>query len=361
MDVYLLLPVLLLHVVTLFCPVNGSNDTEGSELIWTINSSYVEYIISSKNLIISPSSWWLTWFVPWFCTVVSVLALPLNIMAIFIFLVKMKVRKPAVVYMLNLATADVIYICIFIFRIVYRFLGNNWLIGEEMCQFVMTSLYCNIYCSILLMMSISVDRFLAIVYPVWSLSWRTVNRAWLVCGIIWIISMASVVTLLINRQTFMLPALNITTCFDVLDSNVFNYFYFYYFIPYLIIFFILPLIVTTSCYIGTICNLCLPHAGHTLRRSRAIYLTAIVLFVFVISFGPSNILFLIHYLQMFRYRDDSLNFAYILTANMSSIRCCLNPLIYYYASSQFQTYISSLICCKRKVRNRKIKIAMVIP
>nr|DBA29752.1 TPA: hypothetical protein GDO54_005812 [Pyxicephalus adspersus] len=324
-------------------------------------SSYMEYNISSNNNTISLSSWWLTWFLPWFCVVVFILSLPLNNMAIFIFLVKMKVRKPAVVYMLNLASSDVIYICTWLFRIVYRFLGNNWLIGEGMCRFVMASLYCNKYGSILLMMSISVERFLAIVYPMRSLSWRTVKRAWLVCGIIWIISMASVVPLLINRQTFMLPAQNITTCYDVLDSKVFNGFFFKYFIPYLIIFFILPLIVTTTCYIGTICNLCLPHIGRTLHRSRAIYLTAVVLFVFVISFGPSNILFLIHYLQMFRYRDDSLNFAYILTANLSSIRCCLNPLIYYYASSQLQPYIGTLICCKRKVRNRSIEVALVIP
>ncbi|XP_073480012.1 proteinase-activated receptor 1-like [Aquarana catesbeiana] len=331
----------------------------GVNHVWTINvhNASVEYNISSKDFIISPSSWWLTRFVPSFYTVVVLLALPLNIVAIFIFVVKMKVKKPSIVYMLNLAATDIIFVCILPFRIVYRFSGNNWIIGEGMCRFVMAVLFCNMYCSILLMTSISIDRFIAVVFPVRSLAWRTVNRAWLVCGIIWIISLVSIVPLLIARQTYMLSALNITTCYDVLDSKDLKGLFFYYFIPYLIVFFVIPLIVTTLCYIGTICSLCLPHVECRHRRSRAIYLTAVVLFVFALCFGPTNILFLTSYLLIFRYNDDSLNFAYILSASMSSMSCCLNPIIYYYASSQSQTYIHNLLCCKRANRNRRNKVA----
>ncbi|XP_018415268.1 PREDICTED: proteinase-activated receptor 1-like [Nanorana parkeri] len=301
------------------------------------------------------TSWWLTKFVPSIHTVVFLVALPLNLMAIVMFLVKMKVRKAAVVYMLNLATADVLFVCILPFRIVYRFMGNNWLIGEGMCRFVMSSFYCNKYCSILFMTSISVDRFLAVVYPIRSISWRRVNRAWLVCGIIWVISLASTIPLLIPRLTFSITALNITTCFDVQDSKVFEGFSFYYFISYRIVFFIIPLFVITLCYIGTICSLCGGNVARTHWRSRAVYLTAVVLFVFVLSFGPTNVIFLTYYLQMYKYGDATLNFAYMLSASMSSIRCCLNPIIYFYASFQYQTYMSSLLCGKKTVRNRRTR------
>ncbi|CAI9621364.1 unnamed protein product, partial [Staurois parvus] len=106
--------------------------------------------------------------------------------------------------MLNLAIADTLLVSVLPFYIVYRFLENNWIFGEGMCRFVTAAFYCNTYCSVLLMTSISVDRFLAVVYPVRSLSWRTVTRAWLVCGVIWVMSLASTVPLLIIEQSFMI-------------------------------------------------------------------------------------------------------------------------------------------------------------
>ncbi|XP_074876192.1 proteinase-activated receptor 1 isoform X4 [Buteo buteo] len=53
---------------------------------------------------------WLTRFVPSVYTLVLVLSLPLNVTAILVFLKKMKIEKPAVVYMLNLALADVLFV-----------------------------------------------------------------------------------------------------------------------------------------------------------------------------------------------------------------------------------------------------------
>ncbi|CAI9614307.1 unnamed protein product, partial [Staurois parvus] len=112
--------------------------------------------------------------------------------------------------MLNLAIADTLLVSVLPFYIVYRFLENDWIFGEGMCHFVTAAFCCNMYCSVLLMTSISVDRFLAVVYPVRSLPWRTVTRAWLVCGVIWVISLASNVPLLIIDQTWEFSILDIT-------------------------------------------------------------------------------------------------------------------------------------------------------
>ncbi|CAH2297236.1 ase-activated receptor 1-like, partial [Pelobates cultripes] len=88
-----------------------------------------------------------------------------------------KIRNPAIVYMLNLAVADVLFASALPFQIAYRFSGSNWIFGSGMCSFVTGAFYCNMYCSVLLMTSISVDRFLGVVFPIQSLSWRTVHRS----------------------------------------------------------------------------------------------------------------------------------------------------------------------------------------
>lgn len=69
--------------------------------------------------------------------------------------------------------------------------------------------------------------------------------------------------------------------------------------------------------------------------------------VFVICFGPTNVLLLIHYIH-FSYNNslEYLYFAYVLCVCISSVSCCIDPFIYYYASSQYQRQLFSLLSCK---------------
>ncbi|XP_018427951.1 PREDICTED: proteinase-activated receptor 1-like [Nanorana parkeri] len=282
-------------------------------------------------------------------------------MAIVMFLVKMKVRKPAVVFMLNLATADVLLIGVLPFYIIYRFSGSHWLFGEGMCRFFMAAYYCNMYCSSLLITSISVDRFLAVVYPVRSLPWRTVKRAWLVCGVIWVISLATTVPLLINEQTWTFSARDIPICHDYQHfGGYFSFIIFPYFSSAFSLFIFLPLLITTFCYIGIIRSLSRSQFDGTHKRSRAIRLSVVVLCVFVLCFGPANVIYLIHYRNIINYNDLSLYIAYMVSSCISSINCCLDPLIYYFASSQCQRYVCSLLGRKKDYRppveQKKIRV-----
>ncbi|OCU02414.1 hypothetical protein XELAEV_18008176mg [Xenopus laevis] len=290
------------------------------------------------------SSQWLTKFVPSLYTVVFIVGLPLNLLAIIIFLFKMKVRKPAVVYMLNLAIADVFFVSVLPFKIAYHLSGNDWLFGPGMCRIGTAIFYCNMYCSVLLIASISVDRFLAVVYPMHSLSWRTMSRAYMACSFIWLISIASTIPLLVTEQTQKIPRLDITTCHDVLDLKDLKDFYIYYFSSFCLLFFFVPFIITAICYIGIIRSLSSSSIENSCKKTRALFLAVVVLCVFIICFGPTNVLFLTHYLQE---ANEFLYFAYILSACVGSVSCCLDPLIYYYASSQCQRYLFSLLCCRK--------------
>ncbi|XP_044148001.1 proteinase-activated receptor 1-like [Bufo gargarizans] len=276
-------------------------------------------------------------------------ALPLNLMAIVMFLLKIKIKTPAEVYMLNLAIADVLFVAVLPFNIVYRFSGNNWQIGEGMCRFATAAFYWNMYCSILLMTSISADRYLAVVFPIHSRNWRTKKRSWLVCVFIWLVSIASTVPLLLTNQTLYVARLDITTCHDVLDLKEQQGFYMYYFTAFSSIFFFFPLIITIFCYAEVIRALSENPQNiknSSSKKKRAILLSIIVLSVFMICFGPSNIIFLMHYLHFHSGHSDSLYFAYILCVCISSISTCLDPLMYYYASSRCRKYVYSLLCCK---------------
>uniref|UniRef100_A0A8C6VK89 Proteinase-activated receptor 1 n=1 Tax=Naja naja TaxID=35670 RepID=A0A8C6VK89_NAJNA len=301
-------------------------------------------------------SGWLTYFVPGVYTLVVFLSLPLNITAIFLFLQKMKVKKPAIMYMLNLAFADVLFASVLPFRIVYSFSGNHWPFGPAMCNFVTATFYCNMYCSILLMTVISIDRFLAVVYPMQSLSWRTLRRASVVCVAIWLVSIAGVVPLLIAEQTTNIIPLNITTCHDVLKESDLQAYYRIFFIILFSFFFFVPLIVCTICYVCIIW--CLSSSNIAVKsgkRTRALLLSVAVLSIFIVCFGPTNLLLLVHYVH-FSYSNYTGNiyFAYLLCVCISSISCCIDPLIYYYASSECQRQLSNLLCCRKDSELRSL-------
>ncbi|KAJ7335865.1 hypothetical protein JRQ81_013806 [Phrynocephalus forsythii] len=294
------------------------------------------------------TSGWLTLFVPSVYTLVVLVSLPLNITAILVFLIKMKMKKPAVMYMLNLATADVLFTGVLPFKIIYHFSGNNWAFGPEMCRLVTAAFYCNMYCSILLVMVISIDRFMAVVYPMQSLSWRTVGRASVVCVAIWLVAIAGVIPLLMTEQTQKIPRLNITTCYDVLKEEELKGYYRVFFTVFSSLFFFVPLIVSSVCYVCII--QCLSYSNIATKQSkkrRALLLSVAVFSVFLLCFGPTNVLLLAHYIH-FSYENYSggIYFAYLLCVCISSINCCIDPLIYYYASSECQRHLSSLLRCK---------------
>ncbi|XP_070593004.1 proteinase-activated receptor 1-like [Erythrolamprus reginae] len=287
---------------------------------------------------------WLTQFLPAFEALVFVLGFPLNSLAIHIFVTKTKIWKPAMVYMLNLAFADLLMLSMLPLKITYLFSGHNWVFGTTMCQIVTSTLICNTYCSVLLMTGISVDRFLALVYPMKSLPWRTARRASVACFAIWLLAIVGASPVLAFDITLRIPQMNITTCFEAQTISASVEFINYYLFALSIFFFFIPLLISTACYICIIRQLLMSRFMVQQRRKRrAIFLSGIVLCTFFLCFGPANILLLMQLL--FPYEQlQSIIFVYMLSLSLSAFNCCLDPLIYYYASSECQRQVWSVLC-----------------
>ncbi|KAJ8005734.1 hypothetical protein DPEC_G00120980 [Dallia pectoralis] len=288
-----------------------------------------------------------TVFVPTVYTLVFVVSVPLNLVAVVMFVRRIRPRKPAVIYMLNLACADLLFALLLPFRISYHFHGNDWVYSAFMCRLVTGAFYCNMYCSVLLMMCISVDRFLAVVYPMDSLTWRSPRTAAVVCGAMWLLAMGGVAPLLLSRQTVNLPDVGITTCHDVQDIGTLRSYYLYFFPIYSSVFFFVPLVFTAVCYIRIVQALTMANVENRSRKKRAVVMAVTVLVVFVACFTPTNVILLVHYLKLAHGHSDSSYQAYLLSMCVGSLSCCLDPLIYYFGSSQCQRQVSALLGCRQ--------------
>ncbi|KAL2092381.1 hypothetical protein ACEWY4_012179 [Coilia grayii] len=283
-----------------------------------------------------------TVFIPTMYLLVFIISVPLNLLAVVMFVRRIKPKKPAVIYMLNLACADLLFVLLLPFRISYHYHGNNWVYGSGLCRVVTAAFYCNMYCSVLLMMCISIDRFMAVVYPMDSLVWRSPRTASVVCGAMWVLSVGGVVPLVTSEQTMHLSDMGITTCHDVLDIHKLRSYYLYFFPVFSALFFFIPFIFTTVCYVRIIQALCAASVGNRAKKTRAIYMAVIVLVVFVACFTPTNIILLAHYVRFTHRHTEGSYAAYLLAACLGSISCCLDPLVYYFGSSQCRKQVAAL-------------------
>ncbi|XP_068616869.1 proteinase-activated receptor 1 [Brachionichthys hirsutus] len=291
-----------------------------------------------------------TSLVPTVYSLVFVVSLPLNLVAVVMFARHVRPKKPAVIYMLNLACADLLFGLLLPLKIAYHYNGNNWIYGSVMCRIVTAAFYCNMYCSILLIACISIDRFLAVVYPMKSLTWRSPRTATAACAAMWLLALGGVSPLLISRQTLYLPDLDITTCHDVQDLEFLQAYYLYFFPIYSIFFFFLPLVFTLFCYSRIIRALAASNVENRSKKTRALVMAIVVLTVFVVCFTPANIVLMVHYVQLSHRSSDGSYQAYLLSTCVGSLSCCLDPVLYYFGSSQCQKQIAELLRCQRPAR-----------
>ncbi|XP_005459751.1 proteinase-activated receptor 1 [Oreochromis niloticus] len=303
-----------------------------------------------------------TILLPCFYTLVCSISVPINICGLLAFTRGIRPKKPAAIYMLNLALADLLFALMLPFKISYHFEGNDWKFGPSMCRVVTVAFYWNMYCSVLLIACISVDRLLAVVYPIDSLAWRSSHTTVKACITMWVLSFAGSVPLVSSDQTFNVSELNITTCHDVHSTDK-NTWLKTYFLTICCIFFFLPLLITVVSYAQIIWSLSrVQHdvPGTSQRRRRAVVMTLTVLVIFLLCFMPTNCLLLAHYLQLNEgpkkstEAPDGSYALYLVFLCLGSLNCLLDPLLYYFGSSQCQKQLSNMLKCKKVTESRDI-------
>ncbi|XP_051533240.1 proteinase-activated receptor 1-like [Myxocyprinus asiaticus] len=281
---------------------------------------------------------------PSFYILVLLISMPLNTLALVTFTYWIKAKKPAVIYMSHLACVDLLFTLLLPLKIHYHLNGSDWVFGEVTCRVFSAAYYCYMYCSILLMMCMSVDRLVAVAFPVASLSWRSTRNATCICTLVWLLALAGTVPLLSVRQTFKIENVGIT-CHDILQHTQL---YVYQFSILSCLYFFLPLVFTLASYstIIYVLNAKPDHLATSLsssaKRRRAVIMAIAVLTEFVACFAPTNGILLYHCVRLATGGHTEEGKYYMMAVCAGSSSVFLDPLLYYYGSSQCRQQISSV-------------------
>ncbi|XP_068429032.1 P2Y purinoceptor 8 [Clinocottus analis] len=268
--------------------------------------------------------------------IVTVVNLAGNGLCMWILVFRTSPKTPSIIFMINLTLTDLALGAALPFQIAYQFQGYHWNLGPQMCRIMTLVFYTNMYCSILTMMAIGIDRYLGIVKPMQFRQKRfRKSIAVFSCLLMWGVVLSVLCPLMTTDLTFDIPELGITTCFDVLKKDMLPTLSAWaaFLFSMVFVLFLFPFCVTTFCYVSVIRKLA--RDSKTAQKRRAILLAFIVLLVFTSCFAPNNILLLAHSVLRLFY-NKSLYMAYKLSLCFSCLNSCLDPFIYYFASKDFR-------------------------
>ncbi|XP_055730030.1 proteinase-activated receptor 2-like [Salvelinus fontinalis] len=287
-----------------------------------------------------------TVFFPIVYIVVFAVGLPTNAMAIWVFLFRTKKKHPATIYMANLALSDLLFVIWTPLKIAYHFNGNDWIYGERLCKVLVGFFYGNMYCSILFITCISVQRYWAIVYPL-SQDCRNNHVAIGVSVAVWVVVWLLTTPLYLYDQTVKVTNLNIITCHDVTRPSQ-NSMAAGFFLTMGTLGFVVP---TVLCVVVNVLMLkslrnSMTNASITKNRRKAVVLIITVLIIFLVCFTPSNIMMLVTYsLLLAQVVHNDYGF-YITTLCLASLNSCVDPFIYYFISEEFREHVKNTLRCR---------------
>ncbi|OXB80900.1 UNVERIFIED_CONTAM: hypothetical protein H355_016917 [Colinus virginianus] len=300
-----------------------------------------------------------TVFLPIVYAIVFIIGLPSNAMAIWVFFFRTKKKHPAMIYMVNLALADLLFVVWFPLKIAYHINGNNWLFGEGLCKVLVGFFYGNMYCSILFMTCLSVQRYWVVVNPIV----HSRKKSEIALGIslaIWILILLVTIPLYLINQTVYIAELNITTCHDVLPENILAHDMFSYFLSLAIVLFLIPALITAVAYVLMIktLNASISDISTGKKRKRAIKLIIVVLSMYLICFTPSNVLLVVHYLLLKNNKQSFFYVWYITALCLSTLNSCIDPFVYYYISKDFRDNLKNALICRSVRTTRRMQVSL---
>ncbi|XP_069563068.1 P2Y purinoceptor 8 [Brachyistius frenatus] len=275
--------------------------------------------------------------------IVTAINLTGNGLSMWLLLFHTSPKTPSIIFMINLTLTDLAVGAALPFQVAYQLQGYHWSLGPKMCSVLTLGFYTNMYCSILTMMAIGVDRYLGIVRPMLFRQTRERKSIALVsCFLMWGLVLSVLYPLMTTDLTYDIPELGITTCFDVLKKNMLpsQSAWVAFLFTMVFVLFLFPFCVTTFCYVSVIRKL--TRDSRTAQKEIAIRLAFIVLLVFTICFAPNNFLLLAHAVLKIFY-DKSLYMAYKMSLCLSCLNSCLDPFIYYFASKDFRQKLRGIM------------------
>ncbi|XP_029959559.1 chemokine-like receptor 1 [Salarias fasciatus] len=262
------------------------------------------------------------------------------------------------VWFLNLAVADFLFTAFLPLSVTYTAMDFHWPFGKFMCKLNTTISFLNMFASVYILVVISVDRCVSVVWPVWAQNHRNVRKASGVSLGVWVLALILSSPYFIFRDTG--PSYHnedIINCFnnfalsdDYETPSVNELRQFRHqamTVTRFLLGFVVPFTVIVSCYAVII---------HRLRRnptlasqsSRPFKIIAAIIITFFLCWAPFHVMGLIELVNhMSNYTsmtlDHVITIGVPIATSLAFLNSCLNPLLYVFMGQDFKDKVRKSI------------------
>ncbi|XP_030606336.1 formyl peptide receptor-related sequence 4-like [Archocentrus centrarchus] len=282
-------------------------------------------------------------------SLVSVIGVLGNGVVIWVTGFKMKTTVNTVWY-LNLAVADFIFAAFLPLTVTSLVLESHWPFGKFMCKLSTTVTFLNMFASVYILVVISVDRCVSVMWPVWAQNHRNVHKASCVSLAGWAVALIVKAPYFFFMDTEQESADKII-CYDTLfdfitrSHNMFRLqaiVIFHFFLGFGV-----PFTAIVSCY-AVIIHRLRKSSALASQSSRSFKIITAIIGTFFLCWAPFHIMCLIE-LEIFTAETPSEILLYIfavgmpLATNLAVLNSCINPLLYVFIRQDFKDQVRKSI------------------
>ena len=287
--------------------------------------------------------------VPIIFSLVALVGVIGNSLVVYVVASNENMRSPKNLLITNLAMADLIFLLIAapVASIAYAS-PHHWPLGNTYCKIFFTISYHTALVSVYTLVLISIDRFLAILYPIRSIKWRTNTNLLVAIICTWIILLLFCTPLFFSHSEMTTPSNN-SYC-DFRDNKPIDIFpqswgwrwnVLQFKILFYIFGFMLPMLIMSRLYI-TIFNKLWnqnPVPGRSItsiqKNRQVVKVFIVVVITFAVCWIPIHIVMILRALGM-RTNTPPLLTIQLISHVLACLNSCLNPIIYGFLYKPFR-------------------------
>ncbi|XP_076963387.1 putative P2Y purinoceptor 10 [Callospermophilus lateralis] len=253
-------------------------------------------------------------------------------------------KNKAIIFMINLSVADLAHVLSLPLRI-YYYINHNWPFQRALCLLCFYLKYLNMYASIFFLTCISLQRCFFLLKPFRARNWKRRYDVG-ISAAIWVIVGTACLPLPILRSANL--AKNTKFCFaDLGLHNISMASSIGMVTAAELGGFVLPVIIITYCTWKTRKSLQefqVP-PQNTKERKKALRMVLMCAVVFIVCFTPYHLNFPFfmmvkqHVFSNCSFIKSTLCF-HIISLCLANLNCCLDPVVYYFMTSEFRDQFS---------------------
>ncbi|XP_026704298.1 putative P2Y purinoceptor 10 [Athene cunicularia] len=263
-------------------------------------------------------------------------------------------KSKAVIFMINLAVADLAHVLSLPLRM-YYYINHTWPFGSFLCQVCFYLKYLNMYASICFLTCISIQRYLFLLHPFKAKDWKRRYDA-AISAAVWLFVGAACLPLLVVRSPALSNSTN--TCFSDLGVKQLSPGASIALVTVAELFgFVIPFGIIACCTWKMWQSLreCPTPLQNTSEKQKALRMVLMCAAVFFICFTPYHINFPFFMMVIENIiRDCAVHRSTLrfhpISLCLASLNCCLDPVLYYFMTSEFQDQLLRHSCAALRAR-----------